>query len=42
MQRAIFTSNALNEILRHANYRPCSQLSEAPIRARVRAFFAER
>ena len=42
VQRAIFTSNALNEILRHANYQPCSQLSEAPIRARVRAFFAER
>ena len=41
MQRAIFASKVQNEIQRCTNCRPYCQLSDAPIRARVRALFAE-
>jgi hypothetical protein len=40
MQRTGFASKAhQNEILRCTNCRPCTQLSDAPIRAQVLAFF---
>ena len=41
MQAMGFASKAQNEILRCTNCRPCTQLSDAPIRARVLAFFVE-
>jgi hypothetical protein len=41
MRRTGFASKAQKKILRCTNCRPCTQLSDAPIRARVLAFFAE-
>ena len=41
MQRAIFASKVQNEIQRCTNCRPYCQLSDAPIRARVRVLFAQ-
>jgi hypothetical protein len=41
MQRPGFTRKAHIEVLRHRKCRPCGPLSDAPIRARVGASFAE-
>ena len=41
MQRAFFASKVQNEIQRCTNCRPYCQLSDAPIRARVRVLFAQ-